>query len=628
MTHRLRITIHCAGLGLLYSLAGPLWAQDMPSLVASGSAWSLSLPYVEVGTGSARAAYSATLDSSDLLSWQLRAGSVAGVGLVNPMAARAPTLGATPGVTGSTSLVLPYLEYTGPAGTQAYAVRLDSTTLQSFVLQPATLQEVPVNAPVPTPSAFSSAAVNAQTVAGRSVASSTQLLLNWVAGSGDAPHHYEVSASESVQGTRLSATASAAPLTLTGLKAATAYTLTLRACGDAACARASAPVSASAATPSEVWQLQGSGNSTAGLTRIVSDGNVRISATRFGSDAGTSTAGRVQLYYGPNGQTSRQQALTTALTAQAADSAVPASYLSFTGSGATTGLISPTTASTAVKTVATGQGVPLSAALGAKVRLFFEAQGSDGKTRIYSLDSQDGYVGQDFNSGSARTCATQADYSAGGGCVPTLAVGVEGDASGANPKISNARQHKVGFPVLDDWRWDGAAGTFMVFTTDSVAGCATTGMNHGYAVWSGSSWAVQYASNGCPKMFKSAQAAFPMHLGGARYKLYYGDPSVTAGRLSTGGMPFLGPKKLIYADGALAGAASTVDFEDWEAQSAARDVVFLWPSGEPLDDAAEGYIDDYHFLAPTGSLDLQVMYLAITNGTEIPLGAAALLLNP
>ena len=47
-----------------------------------------------------------------------------------------------------------------------------------------------------------------------------------------------------------------------------------------------------------------------------------------------------------------------------------------------------------------------------------------------------------------------------------------------------------------------------------------------------------------------------------------------------------------------------------------------------LDATAEGYIDDYHFMAPTGTLELQVMYLAITNGTAVPLGAAAILLNP
>jgi hypothetical protein len=93
-------------------------------------------------------------------------------------------------------------------------------------------------------------------------------------------------------------------------------------------------------------------------------------------------------------------------------------------------------------------------------------------------------------------------------------------------------------------------------------------------------------------------------------------------------MPFLGPKKLIYADGASSGDAASVDFEDWEAQGSARNVNFLWPDGSLLDDQAEGYIDDFHFLTPTANLDLQVMYLAITAGTEAPFSAAAVLLNP
>jgi hypothetical protein len=167
----------------------------------------------------------------------------------------------------------------------------------------------------------------------------------------------------------------------------------------------------------------------------------------------------------------------------------------------------------------------------------------------------------------------------------------------------------------------------MVFTVDDISGCTPHFMNHAYAVWDGANWVVQYASNGCPKLFKSAQAAFPMHLGGVRYKLYYGDPSITTGKVS-GTTGFLGPKKIIYADGALSASISTVDFEDWESQTLARDVVFLWPNGDQLDDTVEGYIDDYHFLAPTGSLDLQVLYMGITDGTHIKFGASAVLLNP
>jgi hypothetical protein len=116
-------------------------------------------------------------------------------------------------------------------------------------------------------------------------------------------------------------------------------------------------------------------------------------------------------------------------------------------------------------------------------------------------------------------------------------------------------------------------------------------------------------------------------MGGVNYKFYYGDPSVTTGRLSTS-LPFLGPKKLIYADGALSGSTSTVDFEDWESQTQARNVIFLWPNGDQFDNTAEGYIDDYYFISPTGNLDLQVLYMAISNGTEVPFGAAAILLNP
>lgn len=107
-------------------------------------------------------------------------------------------------------------------------------------------------------------------------------------------------------------------------------------------------------------------------------------------------------------------------------------------------------------------------------------------------------------------------------------------------------------------------------------------------MWDGSAWVVQYRDDGCPKLFTSAQAAFPLHSGGVRDRLYYGDPSITTGRESSG-LPFLGPRKLIHA---------------------------------------EGYIDDYHFLTPTGSQDLQAMYITITDGAIAPISVAAILVNP
>ena len=469
--------------------------------------------------------------------------------------------------------------------------------------------------------------VSLQTVGTASVGSSTRLALSWSAALGGTVHHYAVSATETVGNTTVSATALASDTsaTLTGLKAATPYSVSVTACGDSLCGTAANYGLSSGSTDAEYWQLQGTGGSTVGLSRIVSDGNARISATRFGAEAAGATANRIQLYYGPSGQT--RQILSTALTSTATSAGNPSSYLNFVSSLGSTGLLSPTPAAPMVEVIATGQGVPLSAAMGGKVRLFFEAQGVDKKTRIFSIDSVDGYVGQDFNAGSATTCGTTADFSTGGGCAFNVAIGVEGDSAAPNSKVLNARQNKVGYPTQTDWRWDGAPGTFMVFTSGAISGCTSAQRTHGYAVWNGSTWQVQYQSNGCPKLFTNVQAAFPMHLGGVRYKLYYGDTSVTTGRVNSS-LPFLGPKQLLYADGASTGQIDRVDFEDWEAQGMARNVIFVWPNGEPLNDTAEGYIDDFHFLAPTGTLDLQVMYLAITNGTGVPLGAAAVLLNP
>ena len=489
---------------------------------------------------------------------------------------------------------------------------VDKSTATSSVLKPVSRVIVSTSAP--------------QTVGGQTFGSSTQLAVSWTAPTSRVDH-YEISATEPIQSSKTTQSTTANSVVLTALKSATPYTVIVKSCADAACKQSVAAAGVQATTPSEYWQLQGSGNATSGLTKIVSDANVRISATRIGSDAPSSTANRIQLYYGPIGQPGGRQALSTAITGSNTSSSSTASYLSFTSSGSTTGLISPASAAPAVKQVATGQGVPLSAALGGKTRLFFEAQANDSKNRIYSLDSVDGYVGQDFNSGSPKTCSTTAEYSTGGACQPTVVVGVEGDTSNPSSKLLNVRHFKVGFPVLTDWRWDGAIGTFMVLTTDAVSGCTTYNMNHAYAVWDGVRWAVQYGSDGCPKLFKGAQAAFPMHLGGARYKLYFGTPSITTGKLS-GSLPFLGPKRLVYADGAVSGTSSVVDYEDWENLGVARDMVFLWPNGDRLDSTAAGYIDDYHFLAPTASLDLQVVYLAITNGVEVPFGVAAILLNP
>lgn len=440
-----------------------------------------------------------------------------------------------------------------------------------------------------------------------------------------APTRYDVTVTEAATGAARTTPVTTAGVQLTDLKSATSYRIEIRACSGTTC-YSQPTATATAETPAEAWHLQGTGNTIAGLSRPVADGNVRLHALRLGEGAPADIAGQLRLYYGPFGASARGFAV--AVTSVAASAAAPSSYLSFASRAGSAGLLDPPTSATWVRAVATGQGVALSQAMGARTRLYFEAQGADNRTRILSVDSQDGYAGLDFNAGASGVCSTAADYSTGGGCAPTLVIGVETDSPSAWSRITNARQFKIGVPTATDWRWDGAAGTFMVFTLDAVPGCSTASHNHAYAVWSGTAWQVQYEANGCPKMMSSMQAAHPLHLGAARYKLYFGDPSITTGRVATSSLPFLGPKKLVYGDGATTGEASRVDFEDWETPARGREVRFLWPDGTELNATAEGYIDDFTVLTPTTSLALQVMYLAITDGTVPPFAASAVLLNP
>ena len=600
-------------------------AQTPPSFALGSSGIVLAIPYIEYGAGASKLAFALSLKSSDLSSFTLDGSSVRSVATLT---ATVDSPAIAP-LNAGYKFVLPRISYAAGGTTRYFAATLNTSDLNSYILDTTTAREITAAGTLAVPTTVAVTNVSQRTIGSSTIYSSSKLSVSWKAPSGYAVDHYELTATESIFGTTATTTATSAESskTISGLKAATPYSVTVTACRDASCSQSGVSSAASGTTTEEYWQLQGSGNAVSGLTKIVSNSSARISATRFGSDAGGATASRIQLYYGTSPSVTTPSTFATAVTSEATDANSSASYLSFTSLAGTTGLSTPTTASTLVKTVLTGQGVPLSAAMGGKVRLFFESTGSDGKTRIMYLDSQDAYVGRDFNSGTATICSTTADYSTGGGCTPTVAIGVEGDSNNGNSKINNARQFKLGFPTLNDWRWDGAVGTFMVFTIDQIKGCTTSNFNHGYAVWDGSKFTVQYDATGCPKMFKSAQAAFPMHLGEARYKMYFGDPSITTGKI-TSTAPFLGPKKLIYADGRSSGASGTVDFEDWESASSGRDVIFVWPNGEKLSAAAEGYIDDFHFLAPTGSLDLQVMYLAITEGIDSDIGASAILLNP
>lgn len=475
------------------------------------------------------------------------------------------------------------------------------------------------------------APTNGVTIANQTYYSSSKLLVTWNA-LGTTFDHYEITATDSVRATLTRFSTRETNVTLTELKAGTQYTINLRACRAANCQQAYEAGSASAATPEEFWQLQGTGNSIASATRIIADGNVGAYAFRFGAWAGAELAGRIQLYYNPLG--ANEKGIKLGVTGSGADTL--ANFSTFTAIN-NFGLRSPCPQAAAgqppppcpgdslARSIALFQAVPL---LNGKVRLFFEANGTDQRNRILYLDSQDGYTGRDFNTGAGTLCATLADYATGGACEPQVAIGVAGDAVNANARIQHARQFKLGYPQRDDGRWDGAPGTFMVLTANTDGGCSDKQTTQAYAHWDGAAWRIDYAANGCPKLFEAMQAPLPVHLGGVRYKLYFNHNNTLRGQPNDPNQ-VVKPMKLIYADGALTGSASVVEFEDWETVAQARNLNYLWPDGTLLDEATENRLDDYVMLWPTNDANVQVMYTNMAGpAPSAPVIGMAVLVNP
>lgn len=492
--------------------------------------------------------------------------------------------------------------------------------------------------PKPLPSRWNAGLTVTQTgavaIAGKMYFSSSKLLASWSPPDA-AVDHYEVVASDSVSFSTQTFTTNAAQVTLTGLKSGTQYNLRLKACRDQNCSQFTpADKEAQGATSEEYWQVQGAGNSYATATHIVSDGNVGAYAMRFGEWAGAELSGRLQLYYNPLQGT--EKGAKPAITANLASSlAAASSFTGISGFGLKTpcGNVPPgqpppnCPGNSLVRNLSLFQAVPMNGF----VRMFFEANGTDQKNRILYLDSQDGYTGRDFNRGAGTFCQSMSDYAPGGDCEPKVAIGVQGDTIEGNPGIQNVRQFKIVYPKLSDERWDGAAGTPMVFTVNPASqACSPYNFTQGYAVWDGARWQVQYQPNGCPKMFEQMQAPNPVHLGGARYKLYFNNTMALRGQPSNP-LTDTKPMKVFYADAALTGGSNAVEFEDWEATTMAREVHYLWPDGSEVNLENESKFDDHVTLMPTGDPNFQVMYSnlsSIQTPSTPPFIGVLALINP
>ena len=485
------------------------------------------------------------------------------------------------------------------------------------------------------PAGLTVAAVEGGRVGSTAYRSSSRLLVTWTAPPA-AVHHYVLTLADGVTGAVVSVEATDTRVTVSGLKSATPHTVSVKACLDEACASAlDGDAPASAQTEAEYWQVRGSGGSYTNATRIVSDGNTYAFALPYGPWAG-GLNGKVQLYYNPFG--ANEKGIKIAELSAAAGNSVSSlsAYTPVSGFGlkqlCATGpdMSTPCTADTVAASITTTQPVALDASMGGGVRLFFESMGPDRRTRVMYVDSKDGYVGRDFNAGAKTICDTAADFSAGGGCVPTVVIGVGSDAIAGNPGLSNARQFKIGYPTRTDWRWNGQPGAFMVITAEFEGRCSSESFfNASLALWDGANWVMQKDAAGCPRYMQGVQAPMPVQMGGTRYKMYFSNNTIPRGGMANP-LTDIKPMKLVYADGGVAGDPAVVEFDDWEQIAQAREVHFLWPDGTTLDVASESALDDYIMFMPTGDPALQIMYgnMSIPGSGLAPFIGMASLVNP
>lgn len=469
--------------------------------------------------------------------------------------------------------------------------------------------------------------IELQTIGSNTFTSSSKLKANWIAPSAYSVDHYLLTATESIKNTTIELSVPFSQLTDTieGLKSGTLYRVKVKACGNTTCSNyLDCSNTFSITTSEEYWQLQGSGNSLTTLTKIVSDGNTLNYAFVYGNWAPTGLNGYTRYYYNPSAGT--EKGTKPAISNSVAITNVNSTAISFTGltgyglrhTGWVTGNNTP-------KFIGQAQAIPHNGS----IDLFFEAQTDDLKTRIFKIDSKDGYYGIDFNSDASTLCTNPSDFTTSGGCAYQLILGVETDpVPFNNPSVTDIRQFKIGYKTMNSWLWEGNDSTFMTPTFDlnSSINCGNTyKFTTGYAIFDSinNKWKLEYNSSTCPKFFDGMQAPSIVHLGNNKYKLYFNNNQTLKG-MPHNPLTDTKPMKVMYAEN----KNGKIKFDDWEGVVNSRNLNYLWPDGTLLTVSEESKLDDYHFFAPTNNLKFQVQYTNISSSTSIPFVAAAILLNP
>lgn len=128
----------CAIAGVLLLSATCAWSQTVPSLTQSGGIFTLTVPYLEYGTGSSKQAFGARFNTSSLNAFTLDTGSVVSVSAIsNPVDAASIAV-----YSGGYRLSVPYLEYSGGGTATAYGGDWVTADLKTFNVEWSSVREV------------------------------------------------------------------------------------------------------------------------------------------------------------------------------------------------------------------------------------------------------------------------------------------------------------------------------------------------------------------------------------------------------------------------------------------------------------------------------------------------------
>ena len=137
--------------------------------------------------------------------------------------------------------------------------------------------------------------------------SSSKLKATWTAPSGFPVDHYVLTATENIFNTTetISVPFTQTTYTITGLKSATSYSVTVKACQNATCTISlNCSNTATATTSEEYWQVYGTpaSGSYDGAYRLYANANVLSYAFPYGSWAPTAYQGKIRHYGTPKPQ--------------------------------------------------------------------------------------------------------------------------------------------------------------------------------------------------------------------------------------------------------------------------------------------------------------------------------------